>query len=146
MSDDGINEADDRSGAATAAGARTSAAAPIGLTYAPPPPRPPGPVGPLLLCLPGAVCWLAFLGIVFGRFIPDMARQWLSPLRVFAGIPVLLCWGLAIVTALVSLATYARRKPKRWYVWVNLLVNVSGLAMTAVIVGLIVYVMAKWEN
>ncbi|MGB7157869.1 MAG: hypothetical protein WBD40_07370 [Tepidisphaeraceae bacterium] len=57
-------------------------------------------------------------------------------LPIFAPGIILACWVLAILTALVSIL-YLRRRPRSWYAWLNLLINISGLVFT---IGLLVFV------
>lgn len=91
--------------------------------------RAPGPVWPTLLCLPGMACWAQLIGMIFGAFF---GTRWF----IWPG--VVAWWALAVVTAVVSLFLYVpRRRPKPWYVCMNLFVNVSGLMFTICILLLI---------
>jgi hypothetical protein len=100
------------------------------------------PLPAVLLCLPGILCWGAFLGLLdrfFLRVLPipqSFARLHVPWLWI-----VLIVWVLALVTALVSIEEYvvSRRKPRPWYVWLNLLVNISGLLLTFGVLLLILY-------
>lgn len=67
-------------------------------------------------------------------------RLWF-PFRLFDSqfgvLFILCCWGVAVITAVGSFFRYAARRPKPWYVWLNLLINITGLLFTAGIVFLI---------
>jgi hypothetical protein len=95
----------------------------------------PNPALAMLLCLPGAICWATFLGLVFGRHLPASVRANLRWLQIFGDGPLLLCWLAAVATAIVSLIAF-RRSRKPWYVWLNLVVNVTGLLFTILILGI----------
>ena len=80
------------------------------------------------------MCWLALGWIILGIFIPPVAAGSERMLMQFGGPGVvwklLVCWGVAIVAAVVSLALYTRQRPKPWYVRLNLVINVAGLLFT----------------
>jgi hypothetical protein len=73
----------------------------------------------LLLCLPGILCWIILL-------MPNaVALLW--PEMNFTDLIVL--WGLAVVTAIVSTVFYWR-VPKAWFVIACLTINTCGLLYT----------------
>src|SRR5690348_6103735 len=80
-------------------------------------PRRRSPVVAAVLCLPGVCCWcglaLALAGIALR--LPSMFTRWLAG--------VWFCWPVAIVCANASLVIYCRR-PRPWFVWLNLAINV----------------------
>jgi hypothetical protein len=95
-----------------------------------------------VLCLPGVICWCSLLSLIFRRMLPGRFAA-MSPVRVLGG-SLLLIWAFAVLTAVFSLVIYARRGVRpRWYVWLNLAVNVSGLLFTLAIVCLVVFVAAS---
>ena len=111
---------------------------PLELAYARPAEpreRPPEPLWPVVLCLPGLICWIQFLAMLLPRWLP------VRPPRIFFGSHLLACWMLAVLSALVSLASYGRR-PKAWYVWVNLVINVAGLLFTLTVLVVVLVLMA----
>ncbi len=97
---------------------------------------PPQPLKALLLCLPGFICWWAFLEMTIGRHFMIIGIS-----RFLSGTPLILCWLTAGITALVSLVIY-RKARKPWYVWVNLIINVSGLGISVLLIGIFIYVMS----
>jgi len=97
--------------------------------------KPANPVEAVLLCLPGLICWIIFLGSISGVLF-----RWLRFPRLRLTIPiVLILWFVAVVTAIASFASYAgRNKGQRsWYVWLNLILNGAGLLFTTVVVILL---------
>jgi hypothetical protein len=76
--------------------------------------RRPSAVVALALCLPGAVCWLQLILVLVRDFVRTsfVARFAWILFRVVDLRLALLCWVVAIVTALASLALYRRRRPK----------------------------------
>jgi hypothetical protein len=110
------------------------------------------PLPAVLLCLPAILCWGAFLALLdrfFLRLLPipripqSFARFHVPWLWI-----VLIVWVLAVVTALVSIDEYvvSRRKPRPWYVWLNLLVNISGLLFTFGVLLLILYFWGRHDS
>ncbi len=87
------------------------------------------PAAAMALCFPGLVCWCWFAALLLGQGV------FFSALPSEALIP---CWAFAILTAVFSLYRY-RHHPRPWFVWVNLLINVSGLVFTAIVFVLIVF-------
>jgi hypothetical protein len=101
----------------------------------PPTKPPPSPLVAVMLCLPGVLCWSLLLTLFL---VPRSMQQNFAFLRILSGPGIFLCWGVAIVCALISLAIYLwRRKP--WYVWINLLVNVAGLLFSGVVLFLLLW-------
>jgi len=82
----------------------------------------------LLLCVPGALCWTYFLAMVAGIDFPE----WSSRLIGDTFWPTL--WA-AVGTALISIIIYARLlfRRLRWYVVLNLSINIPGLIFTGII-------------
>src|SRR4051794_19601528 len=97
--------------------------------YARPRPRAdrPSPVAAMVLCLPGMICWCVLLGIFL---VPPWMRQNFRFLKTLPAPSLWVCWLTAIIFALISLAAYWRR-PKPWYVCINLVVNITGLLFTS---------------
>jgi hypothetical protein len=121
-------------------------AQPIELAYARPGPAakpPPSPAVAMLTCLPGLICWLFLLSAFVRPLIPRTITS--SRLLPFGGVEMLVCWAAAIITALFSIGHYLRRRRARpWYVWINLIINITGLLFTAGILMLIAVVLAKY--
>lgn len=92
----------------------------------------------MLLALPGMICWGAFL-LLLAQLISgsrmygllDWALHLLEPLLPPLAVWLSL-WGLAAVCAVVSIELYQRR-PKPWYVRLNLAINISGLIVSSVL-------------
>jgi hypothetical protein len=105
-------------------------------------PPAPAPLGVVLNCLPGLICWLVLLSMLLRKI--TFTRLW-WPARLFESplgvVFVLCCWGVAVITAIGSLFRYGPRRPKPWYVWLNLVINITGLLFTAGIVFLVVVAM-----
>jgi hypothetical protein len=79
-------------------------------------------VGPALcLAAPGGICWAGFLLALKGITVPY-------------GL-LFMIWPFAVITALISVAVYFRTNPKRWpwFIYINLVINVSGLLFTVYI-------------
>jgi hypothetical protein len=94
------------------------------------PPRP-GPLGPLLLCLPGILCWTVYVAIVAGVELP-------VPVGV-GGLAVF--WFVAVVNVFVSFLIYGRSPfdVRPWYVLLCLALNIGGLLFSSCILpGLLV--------
>ena len=84
------------------------------------------PLAAILLCTPGMLCWILLLSIVAG-FAPPFVIPFFKQGYIFALI------GLAVTTAMISLPVYLYRPllRKPWHVYLNLVVNVSGLIFVA---------------
>ena len=85
------------------------------------------PIVAVILCLPGLICLGLFLGLVdrlLLEFLPIPRR-----FRHQVDLPLMLIlWTFAVLTALVSMSNYGSRpERRRWYVWLNLLINGLGL-------------------
>ena len=105
------------------------------LSYATPPSTArPSLTAAAVLAAPGTVCWLGLAWLLLSFLAPSFMRTFGRSLMQMAGPGIasklLVCWGVAIVAALVSLALYVRQRPKPWYVRLNLVVNVAGLLFT----------------
>ena len=105
------------------------------LSYATPPAPPPSAQAAVMLCLPGTICWLSLGWIILTQLAPSFVRRSGITLMQLFGPGylqlLLICWAVAVVAAVISLALYARRRPKPWYVRLNLVINVAGLLFTA---------------
>jgi accessory gene regulator protein AgrB len=88
-----------------------------------------------MLCLPGVLCWSLLLALFL---VPRSMQQNFAFLRILSGPGIFLCWGVAILCALTSLAIYLFRS-KPWYVWINLLVNVAGLLFSGLVLLLLLW-------
>jgi hypothetical protein len=89
-------------------------------------PIPTSPFTALSLCAPGAFCWF-MLG---WSFIFNLPLPKFLTFELFAA-----AWGVALVSAIISLVIYGRRpfEPKPWYVLVNLAINLLGLLYSIVL-------------
>jgi hypothetical protein len=95
----------------------------------------PHPAIATLLCLASAFCWCVFfslLGLRIAQGVPNptlMAQVFLRFVRFLPPQGLMLCWAVAVLCAIVSLGLYWRR-PKPWYVRLNLAINSAGLIFT----------------
>lgn len=85
----------------------------------------------LVLCFPGLCCWITLVSIVALRVPPGLLDPY---------VPLMLCsWAAAIITAILSLGLYCR-KPRSGLVWMNLVINVTGLLFTVLAALLLIQV------
>ncbi len=103
----------------------------------------PDPVAAVVSCLPGLICWLVLGMVLVGNVTNGRSVMWMRPFGAVAPILVLLCWAVAILTAIGSLVCYVRLKPKPWYVVLNLVINITGLLFTGGIALIIAFAMAS---
>jgi hypothetical protein len=116
------------------------------LSYARPRPSAPpraDPFAATMLCLPGLICWITFLSVISRFLLPAWVTSWLYRVPFLGGFATLALWFIAICTAIASAVLYGRMKRKPWYVWLNLTINVSGLMITAVLLGLLVFALSR---
>jgi hypothetical protein len=96
--------------------------------------KPANPTSAVLLCLPAALCWTIFIGLLSGLF-----RRWFPFVvgDIQLALPLLLSlWFVAVITALASFSSYAGKEnvPRPWYLWLNLTLNGAGLLFTLAVV------------
>jgi hypothetical protein len=77
---------------------------------------------PLILCLPGAVCWLL---LICGNFLASLVPELYDFMRTLFWVS----FPVAVITAVISVSLYVRRptRPLPWYVLINLGINIPGL-------------------